>query len=60
MTIVPRRPALEVEDLSVTFRADDGDVHALRGATLSVGRGEIVGLVGESGSGKTVLGRDRH
>jgi peptide/nickel transport system ATP-binding protein len=49
-------PVLDVEDLHVTFRSRAGDVHALRGATLSIGAGEIVGLVGESGSGKSVLG----
>jgi peptide/nickel transport system ATP-binding protein len=47
---------LDVQDLHVVFRARGGDVHALRGATLQVGAGEIVGLVGESGSGKSVLG----
>jgi peptide/nickel transport system ATP-binding protein len=56
MSIIAPAPALEVEDLRVTFRSSAGDVHALRGATLAIGRGEIVGLVGESGSGKTVLG----
>jgi peptide/nickel transport system ATP-binding protein len=56
MSLTSPAPALEVEDLHVSFRAADGDVHALRGATLTVGGGEIVGLVGESGSGKTVLG----
>ena len=49
-------PVLEAEDLRVTFRAAGGDVHALRGASLTIGAGEVVGLVGESGSGKSVLG----
>ena len=56
MSVPSAAPVLQVEDLHVSFRSSAGDVQALRGATLAIDAGEIVGLVGESGSGKTVLG----
>ena len=45
---------LEIEDLRVRFRTRDGIVNAVDGVSLSVERGQTLGLVGESGSGKSV------
>ncbi len=46
---------LRVDGLRIRYRADDGPVTALDGASLTVRRGEVVALVGESGSGKSTL-----
>jgi len=50
------RPLLRIEDLHVTFSTRRGLVEAVRGVTLSLDEGEMLGLVGESGSGKSVTG----
>src|SRR5262245_23389901 len=46
---------LAVRDLSIDFQTSHGTVHALRGVSLDVPRGSILGIVGESGSGKSTL-----
>ncbi len=44
---------IEIKDLSVHFKTMDGDVKAVNDVSLSVRRGQTLGLVGETGAGKT-------
>ena len=48
---------LEVQNLCKTFSAKNGSVEALKGVSLSIGKGEIFGVIGLSGAGKSTLVR---
>src|SRR3989440_12445381 len=48
-------PLLEIKNMSVDYYAANGTVHALTDVSISLERGQILGLAGESGSGKSTL-----
>ncbi len=48
-------PLLEIDGLRTVFRTSSGDVPAVDGVSLTVRRGQTLGVVGESGCGKSVL-----
>ena len=55
MSTEPKRPVLEVRNLSVALPKGADRVHAVEKVSFTVNPGEIVCLVGESGSGKSVI-----
>jgi putative ABC transport system ATP-binding protein len=51
----PGGPMVAVDDLRRDYRSPGGVVHALRGVTFELSRGELLAMRGRSGSGKTTL-----
>ena len=48
---------IDVENLTLQFRTDEGLITAVDNVSFSLDRGEVMGLVGESGSGKSVTAK---
>ena len=48
-------PAVELRDVDLSLGRGAARVHILRKVSLTIGRGEAIGLVGASGSGKSTL-----
>jgi ABC-type microcin C transport system duplicated ATPase subunit YejF len=44
---------LEISDLHIEFASEDRTIRAVEGVSLSLDRGQVLGLVGESGCGKS-------
>lgn len=48
-------PVISAQNLDLTFQTNDGPVHALKGVSLDIEKGDFVSFIGPSGCGKTTF-----
>ena len=53
----PAKPLLDISNLTIDFRTDEGLVRAVNNVNMRIHPGEVMGLVGESGSGKSATAK---
>ncbi|WP_136679365.1 ABC transporter ATP-binding protein [Neptunomonas sp. XY-337] len=56
-SVTNRNKLLDINNLTIDFRTDEGLIRAVDDVSLSVREGEVMGLVGESGSGKSATAK---
>ncbi|WP_299547703.1 ABC transporter ATP-binding protein [uncultured Tateyamaria sp.] len=49
------KSVIQANALDLTFQTNDGPVHALKGVSLDIGKGDFVSFIGPSGCGKTTF-----
>ncbi len=50
-----REIVVDIKDVSKEYASQSGKVPVLKNVSISINKGEFVGIVGDSGSGKTTL-----
>ncbi|MDQ2092719.1 ABC transporter ATP-binding protein [Rhodalgimonas zhirmunskyi] len=50
-----KKPVISARDLDLTFETNDGPIHALKGVSLDIEKGDFVSFIGPSGCGKTTF-----
>ena len=48
---------IEIRDLAIEYHTDDAEIYAVNNISLTVKKGETIGLVGETGAGKTTVAK---